>query len=187
MKIINNIIILLAWLINIISLVLKITTEYEVNILVCIALSIIVILPKFLRKWVRISDLLEFILLIFIFFAGEIGSVLKVYGIIYWYDSFTHFISGILTAFLGLVILNRFKKYDDKELWNVFFIIIFTLSIAATWEIFEFTSDNLLGGDAQRVIETGVADTMKDIICALIGSILFSVGYLFKRPKIDNL
>lgn len=49
--------------------------------------------------------------------------------------------------------------------------------------IFEFISDYLLNGDAQRVIETGVTDTMKDMICALLGNILFILIYVYNRNK----
>ena len=59
--------------------------------------------------------------------------------------------------------------------------------VASLWEIFEFTTDNLLGGDAQRVVATGVTDTMKDIICALLGSILFSFCYLYECLKNKTL
>ena len=52
--------------------------------------------------------------------------------------------------------------------------------VAAGWEIFEFTADNLFGGNAQRALETGVRDTMKDIICALLGSILVVIPYIYK-------
>ena len=62
-----------------------------------------------------------------------------------------------------------------------------TLMVAGLWEIFEFTVDNLLGGDAQKVLTTGVTDTMKDIICALLGSILFSFCYLYECVKNKNL
>ena len=127
-----------------------------------------------------------FIFLIFIILAGEFGSVLKLYEIVYWYDSFTHFLSGTLTAYLGFLILKKEKLLTKKNSFNILFIISFVLAIAAFWEIFEFTADNIFGNDAQRVLETGVTDTMKDIICALFGGILFIVAYLYKRPIISK-
>ena len=184
MKLINNLLILLIWVINIGAIILNLTIGYDVNILVCIALSIIIIIPRIFKKRLGVTDTIEFIYLIFILLAGVLGSVIKLYATVYWYDSFTHFLSGVLTAYLALIILARTKKYDKKNFFNVFFIILFALAVAAFWEIFEFTSDSLLGYDAQKVIETGVTDTMKDIICALLGSILFIITYLYKK---DNL
>ena len=99
-----------------------------------------------------------------------------------------HYISGILTSFLAILLLVLFNKYDEKDkTFNIIFIISITLMVAGLWEIFEFAADNLLGGDAQRVLATGVTDTMKDIICALLGSILFSLSYLYECIKKKNL
>lgn len=186
MKIINNLLILLIWILNIFSIVFNISFNYEVNILICISLSIIVVLPRLLKKYIKLSEISEFIFLIFIILAGELGSVLKLYEIVYWYDSFTHFLSGILTAYLGFLILKKEKLLNKKNSFNILFIISFVLAIAAFWEIFEFTADNIFCNDAQRVLETGVTDTMKDIICALFGGILFIVAYLYKRPIISK-
>ncbi len=182
MKIINNILIIIMWIINIISIILNLTINYEVNILICFALSVVIIIPRIFKKTFKISDSLEFVVLSFILLAGELGSVLKLYQNVYWYDSFTHFLSGILTAYIALLILYKTKK-NDKNSFNILFIICAVLGVAALWEIFEFTSDSLLGYDAQRVLETGVVDTMKDIICALLGGLLFICMYLFKTSK----
>lgn len=163
--------------------------KYNSNILVCLSLYLIVFIPKILRKASpKINDLIELIFLIFILFAQLLGSILHFYGIIYWYDSFMHYISGILTSFLAILLLVLFNKYDEKDkTFNIIFIISITLMVAGLWEIFEFAADNLLGGDAQRVLATGVTDTMKDIICALLGSILFSLSYLYECIKKKNL
>ncbi len=189
MKKINNIIILSMLIINTGCIGLTLLGKYNSNILVCLSLYLIVFIPKILRKASpKINDLIELIFLIFILFAQLLGSILHFYGIIYWYDSFMHYISGILTSFLAILLLVLFNKYDEKDkTFNIIFIISITLMVAGLWEIFEFTADNLLGGDAQRVLATGVTDTMKDIICALLGSILFSLSYLYECIKKKNL
>lgn len=189
MKKINNIIILSMLIINTGCIGLTLLGKYNSNILVCLSLYLIIFIPKILRKASpKINDLIESIFLIFILFAQLLGSILHFYGIIYWYDSFMHYISGILTSFLAILLLVLFNKYDEKDkIFNIIFIISITLMVAGLWEIFEFTADNLLGGDAQRVLATGVTDTMKDIICALLGSILFSLSYLYECIKKKNL
>lgn len=189
MKKINNIIILSMLIINTGCIGLTLLGKYNSNILVCLSLYLIVFIPKILRKASpKINDLIELIFLIFILFAQLLGSILHFYGIIYWYDSFMHYISGILTSFLAILLLVLFNKYDEKDkIFNIIFIISITLMVAGLWEIFEFAADNLLGGDAQRVLATGVTDTMKDIICALLGSILFSLSYLYECIKKKNL
>lgn len=189
MKKTNNILIIIMLVVNTICLSLSLTGKYDSNILVCLSLYLIVFLPKIFRKFkLNVNDLIELIFLIFILLAQLLGSILHFYGIIYWYDSFMHYISGILTSFLALILLVLFHKYNEKDkTFNIIFIIALTLMVAGLWEIFEFAMDSLLGGDAQKVIETGVTDTMKDIICALLGSMLFSLCYLYEFIKDKNL
>lgn len=187
---INMLIIITMIVLNTICLGLTIFGKYNSNILVCLSLYVIVFLPMIIRKVfkIKIANSIELIFLLFIFLAQLLGSVMHFYGLIYWYDSFTHFISGALTAFLALFLLILFKKYDDKELgFNVLYMIAITLMVAAFWEMFEFTADSLLGGDAQRVIATGVTDTMKDMICALLGSILISIEYIYEQTSKSKL
>lgn len=189
MKKTNNILIILMIIVNTICMFLSICGKYNSNILVCLSLYLIIFLPRIIRKFSsKVNDLIELIFLLFILFAQLLGSILHFYGIIYWYDSFMHYISGILTSFLAVIILILFNKYDDNDkVFNVIFILSITLMVASLWEIFEFTTDNLLGGDAQRVVATGVTDTMKDIICALLGSILFSFCYVYECLKNKTL
>lgn len=189
MKKTNDILIILMIIVNTICMLLSICGKYNSNILVCLSLYLIIFLPRIVRKFSsKVNDLIELIFLLFILFAQLLGSILHFYGIIYWYDSFMHYISGILTSFLAVIILILFNKYDDNDkIFNVIFILSITLMVASLWEIFEFTTDNLLDGDAQRVVATGVTDTMKDIICALLGSILFSFCYLYECLKNKTL
>ena len=69
-----------------------------------------------------------------------------------------------------------------KELkwFHIIFMIAFGLMIASFWEFFEFASDNILGGDTQWVKETGVDDTMGDMLIAFLGSILFCIYYFIE-------
>lgn len=189
MKKINNIVITLMLIVNTACIGFSLLGKYNSNILVCLSLYVIVFLPKIFRKFSsKVNDLIELIFLLFILFAQLLGSILHFYGIIYWYDSFMHYISGILTSFLAVLLLVLFNKYEEKDrVFNIIFIISITLMVAGLWEIFEFTADNLLGGDAQKVVATGVTDTMKDIICALLGSILFSFCYVYEYTKKKSL
>ena len=101
MKKINNSIIIVISCLNTIFLSLTLLGKYNSNILVCLSLYLIIFLPRMLRKIlkIKIPNLIESVFLIFVFLAQLIGSVMHFYEIIYWYDSFVHLISGILTAF----------------------------------------------------------------------------------------
>ncbi|MBE6138429.1 MAG: DUF2238 domain-containing protein [Firmicutes bacterium] len=186
MKKLNRLIILVMLILNTLFLTLTVLGKFDSNILVSLSLYIIVFLPTIIKKIfkIKIIDLAELLFLIFIFLAQLLGSVMHFYGIISWYDSFVHFISGILSALLAIYLLVLFNKYNKKSIaFNILFMFSISLMIAAGWEIFEFTADSLLGGNAQRALETGVRDTMKDIICAFMGSILIVIPYIYKLSE----
>lgn len=153
--------------------------------LISLSLFILVFIPNILRKFkIKIPPEMEFLYLLFIMFAQVLGSMMKLYDLIFVYDKIVHFTSGILSAFIGLYLLMIFKKYDKKSIvFNAIFILFTSLALAALWEIFEFSCDTILGNDAQRVISTGVNDTMIDIIMAFLASILVTLLYLYEETN----
>lgn len=134
----------------------------------------------------KISDEINFIYILFIFMAHFIGVTCEVYDKIYWFDKFVHFMSGIVTSFAGLFVINKFKK-DDNIKFTILFIIAFSLMAASLWEIFEYLSSYYFDVDPQKVILTGVTDTMGDIIVAFLGSILISISYYFEYNENNSL
>lgn len=114
--------------------------------------------------------------IVFIFMAHYLGVILGCYNLWEGFDKVTHTISGFLTAYVAMLIL-EYKKNRDK-LFGVLFMVSFTWLCAGMWEVFEFTCNALFGGDAQRVLETGVDDTMWDMIVAFMGSLVLSMYYL---------
>ena len=139
------------------------------------------LLPWIIKKLFKIeipSNLIT-TYLIFVFMAHFLGSILDFYHIFNNYDKIMHFLSGILTAYIGLYLIMLLKSYNKKNIiFNIIFIIGFTLSIAFFWEVFEFVNDSLFGKDAQNVLTTGVDDTMWDMIVAFLGSIIISIIYI---------
>lgn len=119
--------------------------------------------------------------IVFVFLAQFIGVTVELYNKIQYFDKFTHWLSGILTALLSLTVLCVLKMYDRKKIiFNIIWMIAITLSIACLWECFEYGANIMFGGDAQRVATTGVNDTMQDMLVALLGSIIVSVMYLYE-------
>lgn len=54
------------------------------------------------------------------------------------------------------------------------------MSVASLWELLEFGSDILLGTNTQHN-DTGVIDTMIDVLVVFIGGILSCIGYYIKK------
>lgn len=158
--------------------------------LISLSLLIIIFVPDILRKFkIKVLYEMEFLFLLFILLAQVFGSMMQLYDAIHNFDKFVHFTSGIVSAFVGVYLLTVSKKYDKKTIaFNIMFIIFTSLAVAGLWEMFEYTCDNILKNDAQRVAISGVNDTMLDIIMAFLASILVSGMYLYeellKKPLI---
>ena len=192
MKKINNIIIILSLIVELIYFIINPIITVD-NILLLLSYIPVIFIPRifnyiFKKSKIKITDDIEFAYLIFLILAFLFGSIMGGYSKIYWYDSFTHLLSGVFTAFMAPILLKWLNRYDKKDIvFNIIYIILITLSVAVLWECTEFTIDKILGTDTQKVLTTGVNDTMKDMICALIGSILYSIYYLYSLSKKSNI
>ena len=154
------------------------------DISVVLTVSGLYIINKIFK--LKINEVIIFIYILFIFMAHFLGVVMDLYSQVFWYDKFTHCLSGVLTAFLAIFLLVKYK--DCKKLsFSILFIISFSMLIASCWEIFEYLSSYYFGVDPQKVVLTGVSDTMGDIIVALLGSILVSISYYFEHKNSYNL
>lgn len=134
----------------------------------------------------NISDGINFIYILFIFNAHFLGVTINLYDKIYWFDKYTHFLSGMVSSFGAIFILIKSKKNGNRK-FDIFFIISVALMVASIWEMFEFTSSCLFNVDPQRVKLTGVRDTMEDIIVAFLGGVIISMMYYFEDKWDNNL
>lgn len=154
------------------------------DVSIIFTINAIYILKK-LFKW-NISDNINFIYIIFIFLAHFLGVTCNFYSKIFWYDKFTHFLSGIIAAFGAIFLLVKCKK-NNNIIFSILFIISFTLMTASFWEFFEYLSSILFNVDPQKVITTGVHDTMNDMIVAFLGSVLVSLIYVYEYKYNVNI
>ncbi len=186
MKKLNNALIFLCSLASICIFVKDLNIGATDRFLGDLSMVFVLLIPKIVR-WlfkIKITDAMEFVYVIFMILAQFIGSVVNLYNHTWWYDLFTHFLSGILTTVLALVIMNWMKVYDDKNKWfNFIFMISFTLMIAVFWEFLEYATDLVTGMDVQHVLDTGVTDTMQDMLIAFLGSLIVAFKYIFENKK----
>ena len=149
----------------------------------------VIMLPYLLDKIkvYKMDEVLIFFYYLFILLSLVMGSILKFYYKIWWFDLFTHFISGIVTSIVAFILLEKNKLINKKYKWFAFlFIVVFTVSVAACWEYFEFFCDKLLGGDSQWVFATGVDDIMTDMLIATLAGVISSIYYLYYLNKKNN-
>lgn len=154
------------------------------DISIIVTISALYIIQKTFK--IKINEVVNLIYIIFIFMAHFLGVICELYNYIYWFDKFVHFLSGIVTSFVSIYLLIKFKK-DKNMVFDILYIIILTLAVAAFWEVFEYLSSVYFNLDPQKVLSTGVSDTMDDIIVAFLGSILVSLCYYFENKYNYNL
>lgn len=161
-------------------------TDNFVNSLISFSVPIVLSLPK-LFKWLtglKTDFVFELVYIIYVFLAQVLPSAFALYTVTGYYDKAMHLLSGVLSAAFALVLLRSFSLENTKTAFKVIFFICVALAIAALWEFFEFFGDTAFHRNAQR-IQTGVTDTMLDMLCALFGAGVYSIIYLLisKRAK----
>ena len=147
------------------------------------------LIPFFIKKIfkIKISDTFYFVYIIYMFLIEFLGCSFNLYNTTWWYDIFAHFLTGVLASLISLVVLNWFKNYKENNIaFNAFFIICFNIFVSGFWEILEFFVYLTLKIDVQHHLDTGVFDTMEDMLAALLGGIIILVIYLINRNKKNN-
>lgn len=88
-----------------------------------------------------------------------------------------------MLAWLGMLLVRRAEEHAGSPLphWFSLTVILFTpMAFAAAWEICEFSSDILIG----TVSQSGLDDTMRDIVAGTLGGMLaIALLLLFRRPR----
>lgn len=181
MKKLNNILIYLISLISFFFAIKDINNGVYTKLMLCLSILIVLLIPKIVRKVfkVNISYTLEFVYVIFIFFAQFLGSIINLYDKVWWYDLFVHFLSVVLSSLLSFFVLYRFKIHNKKnKIFNFIFMIIFFVAVAALWEFVEFTAFIIFKTDMQNHLTTGVFDTMQDMLIGTLGALIVIMYYL---------
>jgi hypothetical protein len=144
-------------------------------------------LPSIFQKRFKVYYPSEFEIMILIFIFGSLylGEVKDFYGIFWWWDIFLHTLSGMIIGFFAFSLVYILNKELSEIRLSPFFISLFSFSFALAmgviWEMFEFTMDNVFHVNMQRR-ETGVFDTMTDLIVDGVGALLISAaGFLYLK------
>lgn len=119
--------------------------------LVCLLVGIGVLVPYVLETWgYRISNALLVFSMLYLL-GGMSGRIYKLYYLIAHWDKLLHFSGDVVFAVLGSyipVLLN--KDYQDDRRLRILFAVLFSISVSALWEFYEYGMDRWFGTDMQR-------------------------------------
>lgn len=154
-----------------------------------LALILIQVPLLFEKKYdVHFPPEFQIFMVIFIYASVFLGEVHGFYVKFWWWDSVLHFGSGIVLGIIGfgmMYLLHKTGRIIAKPIFIAFIALCFAIAMGAIWEIYEFAMDTLLGTNMQR-LETGVFDTMVDLIIDSIGAFIASIAGYFYLRKGDN-
>ena len=120
---------------------------------------------------------LETHLYIFAYLGWTLGGAAQFYTYVPYYDKVLHLLSGVFISTLALAIFRLLERNHSREGENkatgCLFVFFASLAVAALFELCEFALSPIMHRDMQHVLDTGVTDTMLDIISCLIGTLFF--------------
>lgn len=180
------------------------------NLLGMFAWEIFMLFPK--NTWPRFCPTyLQSFMIPFLWCASFGGAYLNWYYSINSWDIILHTLVGGFGVIGGYELVTCMQK-RDKKVCDVKVVLLCALGFAFfagnCWELFEFTFDQVAGGDSQHwskalaeetailygnpnlatpnvipeldPMRYAIMDTMEDIICNSVGSVLFYIGLRIK-------
>ena len=146
-----------------------------------IALGTLIIpaLPELFYRLFRLRrvERLNFCILAFSFLGYTLGSVIDLYQRIDGFDKLVHTLSGLFVSMLCLCVYCAARPGKspgaDERLLAGLFVFLGSMAVAGLWEICEYAIHAMTGRDVQRVLLTGVDDTMQDMIACLVGTLIY--------------
>jgi hypothetical protein len=121
-----------------------------------------------------------------VFLSLFLGSATDFYYKYWWWDVVLHTGSGFLFGFIGFIALFLLNQTDRiprgmKPGFVCFFAVSFSVFLGVLWEIFEFVVDCFSTANMQSR-ETGVIDTMQDLIVDTLGAVVVALmGLAYAR------
>lgn len=150
--------------------------------LVCLLFLLICPLAERLLR-VRLDGTIRAFVVLFSLVAFNVGTVMEWYTRFEYYSFLVHAISGILFTLIGFYIYfiaTGKKEVDLRKNWflGLSYAVFFSMTVAVGWEIAEYFVFLTTRRDVQHVLDTGVNDTMLDMIFCAVGSLFMAVNYL---------
>lgn len=137
-------------------IIIQITNKNWNNVFYCIMALILFTLPYFVSKnfKIRIPNLLEIIIMVFIFSAMILGEVNRFYLTIPHFDTILHTINGFICCAIGFSLVDllndNVESFNLNPFFRVMFAFCFSMTIGVLWEFLEFGCDKFFKSDMQK-------------------------------------
>jgi hypothetical protein len=182
----------ITWVIQVllvIGLVLFALRRNWENVFLTAVVIALTLVPALLFRRYRmiIPPEFELVAALFNFLSLFLGSALDFYYHFWWWDLVLHAASGFLLGIIGFVMLYVLNRTDRlpagmRPSFIALFGVTFAVTLGVVWEIFEFACDRMWPYLNMQSNETGVVDTMVDLIVDLIGAVVVAVmGYAYLK------
>jgi hypothetical protein len=152
------------------------------NVFLTVMVIGLTLVPTFvLRKYrVYIPPEFQLIAAAFVYLSLYLGSARDFYYRFWWWDIVLHTGSGFLLGIVGwiaLFVLNKTERLPPgiRPEFLCFFAVTFAVFLGVLWEIFEFAVDQIAPSVNMQSNETGVVDTMYDLIVDTAGAIVVAL------------
>jgi hypothetical protein len=173
----------------VIGLVLFVLRRDWENVFLTLTVVVLIVVPAFVMRRYRVYVPPEFQLVAaaFVFLTLFLGSARDFYYHFWWWDMVLHAGSGFLFGVVGWIVLFLLNQTDRlpkgmRPAFLCFFGVTFAVFVGVLWEIFEFIVDSVWPHVNMMSNETGVEDTMHDLIVDTLGAILVALmGWAYFR------
>lgn len=129
---------------------LFVNKQYD-RLLLGFATPLIILAPKLIELLFRCRiNLPTYLFGLFYAIGPMLGQCHNLYYTVWWWDKMLHIMGGVMFAFLGLFLFERFVGKDRKKvIMTAIFALCFSMAISVLWEFCEFTADRFFGMDMQ--------------------------------------
>ncbi len=130
----------------------RIRTMMIVNTLCCFGWEIFQMFPK-KHLFRYLPAFFQDFSCVYVFLTAFMGAYVNWYYEVWWWDKSLHFAAGGLLVFVGYVFIRAYETRDGYEIpvtVVVFAAFCTSFMFGTFWECFEFTFDQLFGGDTQH-------------------------------------
>lgn len=166
--------VLLCEAFTVITIIMMIVSKQYDRLLLAFATPLIILVPKAL-EWIFHCRINLPVYLFGLFYAigPMLGQCHNLYYTVSWWDKMLHIMGGVMFAFLGLFLFEKYVGKDKrKTVMTAIFALCFSMAISVLWEFCEFGADTFLGMDMQDdTVVTHINSYLLDEGVGVAGSI----------------